>query len=71
MSNVIRGTKDRRKFQVVTGTKDASNFPTAGETRKMRCKKCGELAVQMTDGKGGFQTQCPNCGSVYKNVVLD
>lgn len=71
MSNVIRGTKDRKNFQVVTGTKDAANFPTAGETRKMRCKKCGELAVQMPDGKGGLHLQCPNCNSVYKSTALD
>ena len=69
--SVIKGTKDRKNFQIVTGTKDAFNFPTAGELRKLRCKKCGELAVQMADGRGGFQTQCPNCGAIYKNVVLD
>jgi uncharacterized C2H2 Zn-finger protein len=68
---VIRGTKDRKNFAVVTGTKDPANFPSAGETRKLRCRRCGEIAVQMADGKGGFQTQCPNCGAVYKATRLD
>lgn len=56
---VVKGTKDRKGFQVVKG---------ANDTRALRCKnpKCGNVAVQVPDGKGGHTYRCQTCGSNFK-----
>jgi len=56
MSQVIKGTRDRKKYQVVKGQTDA---------RQVRCTKCKELASQVPDGKGGFVYKCPSCGTQF------
>jgi DNA-directed RNA polymerase subunit RPC12/RpoP len=58
---VIRGTGDARKLRVERGHQD---------TRKLRCKKCGELAVAMSDGKGGTVQRCTGCGAEYKSTSI-
>ncbi len=57
MDKVIKGTKDRRQYQVVKGTSDQ---------REIRCLKCKNVAVQVPDGKGGFICQCRTCGNQFK-----
>ncbi len=54
MAKVIKGTKDRKEFRVIKGSKD---------TRQVRCK-CGGLAIQVPDGKGGFVYSC-QCGRKF------
>jgi len=53
--SVIKGTKDKRSYQVVKGPKDA---------RQVRCPRCKELASQVPDGKGGYVYACP-CGARF------
>jgi uncharacterized OB-fold protein len=69
--SVIKGTKDAKTMEVVKGTKDSFNFRGSDEVRKLRCKKCGELALPAPDGKGGMQMQCFNCGTIFKSTALD
>lgn len=57
MSRVIKGTKDKRKMQVVAGQKDV---------RQVRCIHCKSgLASAVPDGKGGTVCRCPNCGAAF------
>ena len=51
---VIKGTKDRKNFQIVKGPSD---------TRQIRCtnKKCNNLAIQVHDGRGGHVYECTTC----------
>lgn len=55
---VIKGTKDRKQFQVIKGSSD---------TREIRCTdpKCKNVAKQVPDGKGGQKYQCLACGTVF------
>ena len=58
---VIKGTKDRKQFQVVRGAQD---------TRAIRCKKCGNVATQVPDGKGGVLYQCNTCQAKFNFTKL-
>jgi len=53
---VIKGTKDKRQYEIIKGTKDQ---------REIRCPKCRNVATQTPDGKGGTICACPNCGSKF------
>lgn len=55
---VIKGTKDRKNYEVIKGSSD---------TREIRCTnpKCKNVAKQVPDGKGGFKYQCLSCHSVF------
>lgn len=55
MPKTIEGTKGQRA-QVVKGQTNI---------RQMRCKRCGNLTAQVSDGKGGFKTKCQACGVEY------
>ena len=57
MAKTIEGTKARRTTQVVKGQTN---------TRQMRCKRCNNLTQEVSDGKGGLKTKCPQCGVEYK-----
>ena len=56
MAKVIKGSKDRKAYQVIKGPSD---------TRQIRCPKCKETASQTPDGKGGFLCTCPGCGAKF------
>ena len=58
-TKVIKGTKDRKNYQVIKG--DADN-------RAIRCtnQKCRNVAVQVPDGKGGTIYQCSTCQQKFK-----
>lgn len=58
---VIKGTKDRRNYQVIRGTSDQ---------REIRCTKCKGVATQVPDGKGGFLCRCKTCGAQFKFTSL-
>ncbi len=58
---VIKGTKDRKQFQIVKGV---------GDTRAIRCKKCGNVASQAPDGKGGMVYKCTTCAATFQFVKL-
>lgn len=55
---VISGTGQVRTFKVIKGSSD---------TREMRCTnpKCGNVALQVPDGKGGTIYKCITCGTKY------
>lgn len=57
MDKVIKGTKDRKQYQIIKGTPDQ---------RELRCPKCKNVATQVPDGKGGFVCTCPSCGTKFK-----
>lgn len=56
MDKTIKGTKDRKRFQVIKGSSD---------TREIRCNKCRGVAKQVPDGKGGFVCKCQICGTSF------
>jgi hypothetical protein len=60
---VLRGTKDRKTFQVIKGSSD---------TREIRCtdQKCKNVAKQVPDGKGGTKYQCLSCGTVFTHTRI-
>lgn len=61
-NKVIKGTSDRKNFQVIKGSSD---------TREIRCTSCkGGVAKQVPDGKGGFICQCGTCGAKFKFTKL-
>lgn len=59
MPRVIEGTG--QKFQVLKST---------GGVRKLRCTRCGDMAIEMPDGKGGTVVECPRCHLQVKTVKL-
>jgi hypothetical protein len=59
---VIKGTKDRKQYQVLRGITD---------TRKIRCKRCQGLALEVPDGKGGKILKCSQCDLEFKSISLD
>jgi hypothetical protein len=63
MAKVIKGTKDRKRFQVLKGQAD---------TRQIRCtnQKCRNIAVQVPDSKGGFVYRCQTCGREFSFMQL-
>ena len=63
MSKVVKGTKDKKKYQVLKGPSD---------TRQLRCTKqtCKNLVVQVPDGKGGFVYECPVCKARYSFLTI-
>lgn len=62
-NKVIKGTKDRKQFQVVKG---------AADTRAIRCtnQKCKNVAMQVPDGKGGNTYKCLCCGTTFNFTKL-
>ena len=54
---VIKGTKDKKQYQVVKGTKDQ---------RELRCLKCRNVATQIPDGRGGTICRCQTCGAQFR-----
>jgi len=62
MANVKEGTKSlKQPAQVIKST---------GDTRKIRCKACGNLAVATSDGKGGYVWRCVSCKREYTFQTL-
>jgi hypothetical protein len=57
MNKVIKGTKDKKRYEIIKGSPDQ---------REIRCTKCRSIATQVPDGKGGFICRCTSCGSTFR-----
>lgn len=60
---IIKGTKDRKRYQVIKGSQD---------TREIRCTnpKCKNVVRQVPDGRGGFTYKCSSCQATYNFLKI-
>jgi hypothetical protein len=71
MAKTISGTKDLRRAQA-SGKMASDSRVVKGspDPRQLRCKKCGNLATNRPDGKGGYALICGFCGARYGSTMI-
>jgi hypothetical protein len=71
VAKTIAGTKDLRRAQASGKmAPDARVVKGAADPRQFRCKKCGNLATNKSDGKGGSVLKCTFCGTEYRATLI-
>lgn len=60
-NKVIKGTQDKRRYEVIKGSSD---------NREIRCPKCKNVAKHVPNGQGGVVCQCLSCGQQFSFTKL-